>query len=118
MTLMRFKTFGILFLGCCLVAPASAWGRSNRLIREGHALAVERCSACHATEKSGPSPLHTAPPFRSLAYGYPVESLDEALAEGIVVGHPDMPSDPWDPADIRRFIAYLQSISPKPAKAP
>lgn len=118
MAAIRFKTFWVLLLGCCLLAPGSAWARSSKLVREGHALAVERCSACHATEKTGPSPLQTAPPFRSLAYRYPVESLDEALAEGIVVGHPDMPSDPWDPADIRRFIAYLKNIGPKPAKAP
>lgn len=94
--------------------PASA--QPARQVREGHALAVKRCGACHATEKKGASLLATAPPFRSLAYRYPVESLDEALAEGIGVGHPDMPSEPWAPADIRRFIAYLHSISPKPAK--
>ena len=99
-----------------LIGPSAA--RADRLVREGHALAVKRCGACHATEKTGSSPLKAAPPFRSLGYGYPVETLDEALAEGITVGHPDMPSDPWEPADIRRFIAYLKHIGPKTAKVP
>lgn len=99
-----------------LMAPNAATARPDRLVREGHALAIKRCGACHATEKSGKSPLAAAPPFRSLAYRYPVETLDEALAEGITVGHPDMPSDPWEPADIERFIAYLKAIGPKPAK--
>lgn len=98
------------------LALASAPVHADRLAREGHALAVKRCGACHATGKTGASPLAAAPPFRSLAYRYPVETLDEALAEGITVGHPDMPSDPWEPADIKRFIAYLNSIGPKPAK--
>ncbi|MHA3790329.1 c-type cytochrome [Sphingomonas sp. YL-JM2C] len=100
----------------CLFASQAATARPDRLAREGHALAVKRCGACHATEKTGASPLPIAPPFRSLGYRYPVETLDEALAEGIVAGHPDMPSDPWEPADIKRFIAYLESIGPKPDK--
>lgn len=100
-----------------LLSPQTATARPDGLAREGRALAEKRCGTCHATGKSGASPLAAAPPFRSLAYRYPVESLDEALAEGIVVGHPDMPSDPWEPADIKRFIAYLKNIGPKPAKA-
>lgn len=111
---MRVTSVSV-FLGLGL-ALASAPAQADRLAREGHALAVKRCGACHATGKTGASPLAAAPPFRSLAYRYPVETLDEALAEGITVGHPDMPSDPWEPADIKRFIAYLNSIGPKPAK--
>ncbi|RYE58738.1 MAG: cytochrome c [Rhizobiaceae bacterium] len=86
----------------------------NQLAREGHRLAVKRCSACHATEKTGSSPHFLAPPFRSLAYGYPVDELDKLLIEGLPVGHPDMPSGPWKPADIKRFMAYLNYIGPKP----
>jgi mono/diheme cytochrome c family protein len=109
---IRYAT-ALILMGCATV-PIEVWARSGRLAQEGHALAVARCSGCHATEETGASPLRNAPPFRALAYGYPVETIDEALAEGIVAGHPDMPSDPWDPADIRRFVAYLKSIGPKP----
>jgi len=113
------KRSAALLIGLILVVPSQpAAARPDRLAREGHALAVKRCGACHATEKTGSSPLAAAPPFRSLAYRYPVETLDEALAEGITVGHPDMPSDPWEPDDIRRFIAYLKNIGPKSAGAP
>lgn len=117
MTGIRSHRYMAPLLGLLAVALlASAPARADRLVREGHKLAVKRCGACHATEKTGKSPLTAAPPFRSLGYGYPVESLDEALAEGITVGHPDMPSDPWKPEDIERFIAYLKHIGPKPAK--
>ncbi|MGC6329843.1 c-type cytochrome [Rhizorhabdus sp. FW153] len=78
----------------------------------GHDLAVARCGACHAVEARGRSPLRAAPPFRTLGRRYPVESLDEALAEGIVAGHPDMPSDPWEATDIADFIAYLERLAP------
>jgi mono/diheme cytochrome c family protein len=76
----------------------------------GHALASTRCGGCHAVDRTGESPLSTAPPFRTLARKYPLESLEEALAEGIFAGHPDMPDDPWEPDDIRRLIAYLKVI--------
>ena len=86
----------------------------DRRLVEGHQLAVERCSRCHAVERRGRSPLAAAPPFRTLGRRYPVESLDEALAEGIMVGHANMPSDPWEAPDIDRFIAYLESINAPP----
>ncbi|MBI1181657.1 MAG: cytochrome c [Alphaproteobacteria bacterium] len=76
----------------------------------GRAIAETRCGACHATGPAGESPMAKAPPFRSLGKNYPVENLEEALAEGMVAGHPGMPDDPWDPADIAPFIAYLKSI--------
>ena len=37
---------------------------------------------------SGESPHATAPPFRTLSQNYPIESLSEAFAEGILVEHP------------------------------
>ena len=49
------------------------------------------CGQCHAVGPIGESPLRIAPPFRTLHQRYPVESLAEALAEGIVTGQPSMP---------------------------
>lgn len=89
---------------------ASAAAHPDRRIAEGHELAVRRCSGCHAVEKEGSSRNPASPPFRTLGRDYPVEALDEALAEGISVGHAGMPDDPWEPAEIESFIAYLKSI--------
>ena len=50
------------------------------------------CARCHAIDKVSPSPLKVAPPFRTLHTRYPIENLEEALAEGIVTSHPTMPS--------------------------
>jgi mono/diheme cytochrome c family protein len=96
-----------------LVSIAPAAGAADQGdAKRGHDLAATRCGACHAVEARGRSPLRAAPPFRTLHRRYPVESLDEALAEGIVAGHPDMPSDPWEAGDIADFIAYLEWLAP------
>jgi len=51
-----------------------------------------------------------APPFRTLSHNYPVDSLGEALAEGILVGHRDMPEFELEAAQIDDLLAYIQSI--------
>ena len=57
----------------------------------GRQIAERFCARCHAIGLEGKSPHESAPPFRQIAAKGNVESLEEALAEGIVVGHPDMP---------------------------
>jgi cytochrome c len=68
------------------------------------------CASCHSTGKVGESPLRLAPPFRTLHERYPVESLQESLAEGIITGHPTMPEFRLDPGQIADVIAYLKSL--------
>ena len=67
-------------------------------------------SRCHAVGKIGDSPLPIAPPFRALHERYPVEDLQEPLAEGIVTGHPTMPEFRFDPGQVGDIIAYLKSL--------
>jgi cytochrome c len=54
--------------------------------------------------------LTIAPPFRTLHERYPVETLQEALAEGIVTGHPSMPEFRFEPDQINDFLVYLKSL--------
>ena len=68
------------------------------------------CASCHSISKAGESPLKLAPPFRDLHLRYPVETLEEALGEGIVTGHPTMPEFRLEPAQIGNFIAFLKSL--------
>jgi len=68
------------------------------------------CARCHAIGKIGESPLRIAPPFRTLHERYPVDSLQESLAEGIVTGHPTMPEFRLDPGQVADVIAYLKSL--------
>ena len=79
-------------------------------IARGAEIASDNCGACHAVEAERESPLSDAPPFRDLSQRYPVAQLAEALAEGIVSGHPDMPEISLPSDDVDALIAYLESI--------
>jgi mono/diheme cytochrome c family protein len=68
------------------------------------------CSICHAIGRYDESPLAIAPPLRTLHELYPVEELEESLAEGIVTGHPSMPQFQLDGAQINDLIAYLKTL--------
>src|SRR5262249_460886 len=83
------------------------------LERRGHALLEANCSRCHAIERTGDSPHREAPPFRTLSRRYPVDWLQEALAEGLSTGHPDMPEFVFEVPEIDAILAYLQSIQVK-----
>jgi mono/diheme cytochrome c family protein len=76
----------------------------------GRTFLAENCASCHAIGREGTSPLEAAPPFRVLHERYPVEFLEEALAEGIVTGHPDMPQFQLEPDMIAAVIGYLQTL--------
>ena len=78
--------------------------------QRGSVIVRTNCSRCHATGKIGDSPLPIAPPFRTLHERYPVEDLQEPLAEGIVTGHPTMPEFRFDPGQVGDIIAYLKSL--------
>ncbi len=59
------------------------------------------------------SPLPEAPTFAEVAKRYPAEDLEEALAEGIVTGHPDMPEFVFEPDEIDAIVAYFDSLAGK-----
>jgi mono/diheme cytochrome c family protein len=82
----------------------------SEIVAKGKAIAEEKCARCHAIGLEGRSTHEAAPPFREVAQRYPVENLAEALAEGIVSGHPDMPVFTFGPADIEAFLAYLDHL--------
>ena len=91
-----------------VIFASPALAQSNP--RVGQRLAEANCSRCHAVGRTGDSPLPIAPPFRTLHTRYPVESLAEALAEGIVTGHPSMPEFRLEPDQIDNLIAYLKTL--------
>ncbi|MFZ5692389.1 MAG: c-type cytochrome [Pseudomonadota bacterium] len=79
-------------------------------VQRGVIIARTYCMNCHSIDKVSPSPLKDAPPFRDLHKRYPVEVLQESLAEGIVTGHPSMPEFRFDTDQIGDFIAFLKSL--------
>jgi mono/diheme cytochrome c family protein len=91
------------------VAPAIA---QSPLIQRGQKIAEQLCARCHSVAMAGDSPMVLAPPFRLLPQRYPVEHLAEALAEGIVTGHPAMPQFKFQPAEIDALLGFIDSLAP------
>ncbi|MET3900920.1 cytochrome c [Devosia sp. UYZn731] len=83
-------------------------------VSTGHNLVSTYCTDCHATERTGDSPFPTAPRFRDLHLRYDVENLSEALVEGIVTAHDEMPEFEFDPDQAAAIVAYLKSLEPLP----
>jgi mono/diheme cytochrome c family protein len=90
-----------------LMTPALAASPSEQ---RGKAFALNNCARCHSIDRVTKSPLRIAPPFRTLHLRYPIETLEEALAEGIVTGHPTMPQFVLQPDQIHDFLAYLKTL--------
>jgi len=98
-------------LVACLADPSTGvTAERAAAIHRGEQLVTRNCSRCHAVGRAGPSRHPEAPPFRNLAAKYPIEALEEALAEGIVSGHPDMPEFRFSADDVAAIIIYLKSI--------
>jgi len=89
----------------CSMSPSAAENP-----RQGKRLALTYCARCHAVDKVSPSPLKIAPPFRDLHRKYPIETLQESLAEGIYTGHPTMPTFRLEPDQINDVLSYLKSL--------
>jgi mono/diheme cytochrome c family protein len=106
--MFRFVAPLLLALFCAGTAQAD----SAQTLRRGEAIARKNCGPCHAIGRSGASPNPKSPPFRDLSRRYPLSNLEEALGEGIVVGHEglEMPRFQFDSAQIEALLAYLGSI--------
>jgi cytochrome c len=90
-----------------LMTPALATSPAEQ---RGKTFVLNNCARCHSIDRVTPSPLTIAPPFRTLHQRYPVETLAEAFAEGIVTGHPTMPEFQLDPDQIRDLLSYLKTL--------
>jgi mono/diheme cytochrome c family protein len=106
-------------LAACAAHPAepsqAALADASADIAAGRRLAEIYCARCHAIGTSGDSPHPLAPPFRRLSRDYPVNALEEAFAEGILVGHPSMPEFRLEPEQIEDLLAYIESVQERRA---
>ncbi len=103
-------TLGLAACSLTTEAPPSAAPLTVADAQLGRGLAETHCSACHAIGESGSSTHAAAPPFRTFSRNYPVAALEEAFAEGVLVGHPDMPEFRMEPDQIDALIAYIHTV--------
>lgn len=93
---------------CAETAPAA--GDAAR----GAALAVERCSACHAVGAEGESPVRNAPLFRELTRRLTMDELRVKLSDGLMIVHDEaveMPLKRLEPQELEDFLAHLDSLA-------
>ena len=77
---------------------------------QGFNLLRANCARCHAIDEASLSPEPKAPPFRVIVTKYKPEMLEEALAEGIMTGHEEMPVFAFEPDEATAIIAYLETL--------
>lgn len=103
----------------CVFSSASAQATESggaadkaAMIARGREIARANCGRCHAIDRSGESPNPKSPPLRYISRKYPVHDLEEALGEGIVVGHEgdEMPQFQFAGPQIDALLAYLSAI--------
>ncbi|UWU66998.1 c-type cytochrome [Bradyrhizobium sp. DASA03005] len=99
---LRHGLIGLLLITPALAAPTAE--------QRGKAFARANCARCHAIDRASKSPLEIAPPLRNLHRRYPINSLGEALAEGISTGHSDMPAFELSPDQIHDLLSYLKTL--------
>src|SRR6186713_1613252 len=91
------KILGSLAMTLAMINSAAALTPAEQ---RGRNFVNTNCARCHSVDKVTPSPLKIAPPFRDLHLKYPIETLQESLAEGIYTGHPTMPAFTLEPDQI------------------
>ena len=98
--MLRLSVVALMLLSPALASPE----------QRGKAFAKANCARCHSIARTGASPFAPAPPFRTLHLHYPIETIGEALAEGIVTGHPAMPQFELTPDQIHDLLSFLKTL--------
>lgn len=107
------------------VVAAGLWGIGDYMSRKGEehgdvtrgqAIAEQTCLRCHTKFAGDPLPnpdVTSAPPLASFGQRWPLENLEEALAEGISVSHDDMtmPEFTLTPQSIADLLVYLGELT-------
>jgi mono/diheme cytochrome c family protein len=102
-----FALVAVAVVALALTTPSPAAADAARGLR----FAREKCATCHALGASGRSRHRQAPPFRDIARKYNPDDLGEAFAEGIVVGHKDMPEFSLSAGEIGDLTDYLKRLA-------
>jgi len=105
---MRGTSIGLLAMAGLLGSGMTLFEADD--IAQGKTLVELNCARCHAVDRTSESSHAEAPPFRTLSQRYPIDALDEAFAEGISTGHPDMPEFMATPDQINAILAYISSL--------
>jgi len=115
----RLRSAALALFATAAFLPGVAAAQSQRvLIQRGETLVRQHCALCHGIGREDASRYPNAPLFRELSKRYPVDVLEEALAEGFTSGHPAMPEYTFSADRAAAIVAYLMSIQTEPNARP
>lgn len=109
--LPRPRTLALIAAAAIAVGAPCLSQAQTDAVSKGRLLLEANCVRCHAIGMDDESKHKEAPAFRVVVTRYPPDNLAEALAEGIMSGHPDMPEFVFEPAEIEAITAYLGSLN-------
>jgi mono/diheme cytochrome c family protein len=115
---MLKSTLAVTLAGLAVLSlglPASAEEAS---LKAGRQLAAARCGRCHAVYPTGDSPNPRSPRFRDLGSNFPFDGLSEALTQGMIVGHPEMPIQHLTQVESGDLVAYMRSLQSRRGPRP
>ncbi|WP_339860309.1 cytochrome c [Thalassospira alkalitolerans] len=112
------------------IVAAGMWGIGDYMSRKGEvygdvtrgqSIAEQTCLRCHTKFDGDPHPnpdITEAPALASFGQRWPLENLEEALAEGITVSHDQltMPEFSFTPETIADLLAYLGDLTKRADK--
>ena len=93
-------------------APSGELSADAAAIARGRGIASENCLRCHAAAPGEASKHPSAPSFATLFGNYPADYIAEAFAEGVFVGHGDMPAFEFSADQINDLVAFLKTLEP------
>ena len=104
----------LLSVGGCAGADRADGQAAREEIEAGRQMAAASCASCHAIGPVGASPHPEAVPFRAIGARTNLDSLEVDFAEGIRMGHRDMPQFQFDLEGVDALLAYLKSVQAEP----
>lgn len=107
------------------VVAAGMWGIGDYMahkgevygdVERGQSIAEQTCLQCHTKFEGDPLPdpnVTSAPALASFGQRWPLENLEEALAEGITVSHDNMtmPEFSFTPENIADLLSYMETLT-------
>ncbi len=108
--ILKFLSLSLLYISL-LSLSSNVHANEQEDVIAGQKIAQKLCARCHAIGQQDQSAHKDAPRFSEIVNKWPVESLAESLAEGIVVGHKAMPEFQLEPIPLGHLLAYLSSLS-------
>ena len=92
------------------LSGALVTSRDPVVVERGRMIAGAQCASCHGIGAADESPFEQAPPFRRIVQRHPMAQLSKTFADGMALGHGNMPPFELTSTETEALLAYLSSL--------